>query len=1480
MTATRCLLLSLIVAALTPPAADAQRVWLQQGPGPNTLGQVEGITNGEVVGAIKSVAVHPTNADIMFVGAVNGGIWRTGNATAASPNWVPQLALDQSLNIGAIAYDPTDATNQTLMAGAGRFSSFGGRGHNLVGVWRTTDDGATWTLLNGGGTLTGINVSGVAPRGATLVLSANTATPFANRGVWRSINTGANWTQISGGAGTGLPLGASHDLAADPTNNARLYTNSGTTGIYRSDDTGATWTKVSDAAVDAALVGSTNVKISVGDANNVYVAIVAGGAIQLSGLFRSGDGGGTWTALDLPFTTENGFVLGTHPGGQGTTHLSIQADLTDDDVVYVAGDRQPFQDEGTTNTCVPCFPNSISANDFSGRLFRVDASLAAGTQATHITHTNTTNASSPHADSRDMAIDASGNLIETDDGGVYRRTTPLLNTGDWFSLNGDIKVTEFHDIAWDAVSKVAVGGAQDTGTPEQLNAGNVRWRSVSTADGGDVAIDDFGTPGSSIRYTSNQRLSRFRRRTVDAANTVTATVFPALTVVGGGAALVRTFKMPVAVNAVDPTRLIIVGGNSVYESSDQGNTISEIGVGIAQNTSNRDAIAYGAAGNADMLYVGSGDQVFIRNAAPPAVLTASATYPGAGTGRGVVDVVMDPAAPLVAYVADTTTVYRTPDGGATWVDITGDLMTLTPGSIRSITYSTSNADGAVIVGTQNGVYMAVGPAFNAWAEVAVGLPRAPVSDVHYNPADEILVAGLLGRGAWSVSLEERDPVDVALVLDFSGSMLSPACGGCDPKHEVLKDAVELFVQLWNVLTIPADRFGLNYFRTNINEFLVGGSALFPAAPNAAAIIGDVRGQTPSNATAMGGGIQQAVNRLTDATRPRNIILFTDGMQNVNPMVDATTFVIDNVPGRTNSNVNPTMPATDLNAALGIKVNTIGVGATPAFVDLLDDIASQTNGLFKLTTAPDDDLRRFYVEDLVDVLRTFSPQLIAYRYATLPADSAIQVFTTNVTARQVVFKLSWKRAAGGGAQMGIRVVKNGVDLTRYGRIISGPFYRIFTINVPTTVSGQPVTPGGDWQVFVSGVKGTRYEIAGLVEEETLEYEFSLGTSPRAAGAPIPLSVRLSFAGQPVTNAQVTARVLAPRQSLATLLATNATPAAPPGFQYETGATVAQRKLQLLLGQPAFRTAMLPDTSAITFTNNGNGTYSASFAATAQTGAYTVIFSVNGQRADIGTYERTEIRSISVRFGTPLLATSSVSAVPAGRAPAGQRWELTLRPRDSNGNYLGPDYGHAIVVTVNGARLTTPPVDRLDGSYLFQFTSNRPPAATDISITVLGQPLYTGPLPGIQGRGAAAVFALSAHVGLAFPSSGFPAAAKTGLLLEGDLEWRITQRFALEGVFGRYDFGSPGDITGGALFAKAYVPGAAWRPYAAIGAGAYSATGGGTAFGVGVTGGLNRPLAGRLEFDAAAGYLTLFNAATGTSSSTQTVLMLKAGLKLAL
>src|SRR6185312_4048622 len=114
------------------------------------------------------------------------------------------------------------------------------------------------------------------------------------------------------------------------------------------------------------------------------------------------------------------------------------------------------------------FPNSIGATTFDGRIFRCDSSLAVGSQCTWITASHTTSTSAPHSDSRSIAFEATtNNLLESDDGGIFRRTTPTLNTGDWFSVNGTLQVTEHTVCAFDAVASVVMCANQDNGVTEQ-----------------------------------------------------------------------------------------------------------------------------------------------------------------------------------------------------------------------------------------------------------------------------------------------------------------------------------------------------------------------------------------------------------------------------------------------------------------------------------------------------------------------------------------------------------------------------------------------------------------------------------------------------------------------------------------------------------------------------------------------------------------------------------------------------------------------------------------------------------------------------------------------------------------------------------------------------------------------------------------------------------------------------------------------------
>jgi hypothetical protein len=788
-----------LLLGLMPAAAGAAGgEWQQQGPGPAAGGGSEGISspvNNPITGAIETVVAHPSNVNIVWIGATNGGVFRTNNATALSPNWTAQTDNQTSLSIGALELDPTDGTHNTLVAGLGRTSSFAGEGGSRSGILRTTNGGTSWTLLSNG--LTGQNLRGVAARGAIIVVASDQSDSGDDDdvGIYRSTNTGASFTQLSGNGISGLPFGVAFDLVGDSTKSSRLFAviadlvDGENSGIYRSEDTGATWTKVSDAAQDDLLNAfPVNAELAVGKAGpttpNVYAAICTEeGQLALGGLFRTGNGAAaapTWTVLDDPGTIEEGEFVGTHPGKQCSPHLSLAADPSNPQVAFIGGDS------------VTDVPASLGNEDFSGRLFRIHAGLAPGIQVTPITHcatptfacggaVRTVNNSSPHADSREMVFDAQGKILQTDDGGIYKHTDPNGSTGDWVSLIGNLPVTETHDSIYDGISKVNLSGLQDNGTTLQNTLGDLGWGSTAGGDGGDVAVAEdqpsggacSGTPPCSTRYWSVQNFGGASRNVYDSNNTLQDAFDLALVPLSGDPDPEPQFVTPQEVNGADPARLILGADNGVYESTDELDTVRLISPATI-NAAGGDAIAYGTTGNANVLYFGSEDRVFVRTAAAPAV--PANTDPDAASDDFITGVDLVPGSTNDAFAVDRDQVFRTTNAGGSWSDITGNLVTsLNPGTLRSIAYVARATGDGLVVGTDRGVYLArQGSGFTSWEELGTGLPNAPVYELDDHPVDDLLAAGTLGRGTWTLSpvLPEKSeggctPSDTVACVDLT-----------------------------------------------------------------------------------------------------------------------------------------------------------------------------------------------------------------------------------------------------------------------------------------------------------------------------------------------------------------------------------------------------------------------------------------------------------------------------------------------------------------------------------------------------------------------------------------------------------------------------------------------------------------------------------------------------------------------------------------
>ncbi len=717
---------------------DPGGTWSNLGPAPAFNGQIEGIANRPVIGAVSAVAPHPTNAAILYVAAVNGGLWRSTNANSASPVWTRLFDTGASLSMSALRFDPTDSGAQTLIAGTGLVSSLGGVGGARTGVMRTTNGGTTWTVLNGGGTLNNISIRAVAARGSVLMAATSL-------GLYRSTNTGTNFTLVSGAGGSGLPAGSTTDLIGDPGNNSLLYTvvfNSAAPGIYRSVDTGANWTRVSDAPTDALINSGTRGLFAVGQSANIFLAVV-GSDGRLAAVIQSANGTTGWTNLGVPTTAEEGGALiGIHPGGQGSIHLSVAADPTDSNIVYVGGDRQPYFSEAAPGSGI-FFPNSLGALDYSGRLFRGNAGLPPATRWVALTHSGTSNGSSPHADSRSMAFDSAGDLIESDDGGVYKRLAPRMTTGSWTSLNGDLEVTEYHGMAYDGLSDRVIGGAQDTGTSEQQQINSRVFTSVHTGDGGDTAVDDISSATVSSRYSSFQSFGNFRRRVYNSANVLQSQTFPALTPINASPALSPQFYTPLAVNRVNGQRLLFGADNGLYASLDQGGTISRIST-VRVNAFVGDPLEYGVPSDPDLVYLGSGNNVYLAVGAGGALNLLGA--PGASS---VIDVAIDQAQPSRLFAMTFSTVHFSANSGSSFSNISANIGTFSPGALRSMVYVPRPAGDVLVVGADRGAFYArSNDGFSTWSRLGTGLPYAPVFELSYQNQRDALIAGTLGRGAW------------------------------------------------------------------------------------------------------------------------------------------------------------------------------------------------------------------------------------------------------------------------------------------------------------------------------------------------------------------------------------------------------------------------------------------------------------------------------------------------------------------------------------------------------------------------------------------------------------------------------------------------------------------------------------------------------------------------------------------------------------
>ena len=229
-----------------------------------------------------------------------------------------------------------------------------------------------------------------------------------------------------------------------------------------------------------------------------------------------------------------------------------------------------------------------------------------------------------------------------------------------------------------------------------------------------------------------------------------------------------------------------------------------------------------------------------------------------------------------------------------------------------------------------------------------------------------------------------------------------------------------------------------------------------------------------------------------------------------------------------------------------------------------------------------------------------------------------------------------------------------------------------------------------------------------------------------GDPLELEVRLLHEGQPLqADAEVTATILRPGQSLGTLLSQSPYPPEPTVFQTESGTSVGQRKLQLLLKNKAFWAKLAPMTERVTLKHQGEGRYTAVTTATSVPGTYRAVISIEGEADGVGSFVRSETLSTHVNFAHADITLSAPKIQEISETADGRQLRLSLRPQDSLGNFLGPDYASHIQVTLAEGTVAKEIKDHGDGRYDIDLSV---PGASDpaLTITVVGEPVFSGTL----------------------------------------------------------------------------------------------------------------------------------------------------------
>ncbi len=691
-----------VAEATMPQLGNRNRmVGAWQPLGPTSVVRTGGYLEG--LGRVNVIAFHPTDQNTFYLGTPAGGLWKTTDNAAT---WNSMSDFITRTGVSGIAIDHNTPETMYILTGDGDGAP--NQGTWSIGILKSTDGGSTWAAT--GYTLAVQDFI----KGYKLLMHPTDPDIMFATTIAGLLKTTDGWSTF-----TTVQTGNFRDVEFKPGDPSIVYATT-RNRFYKSTDAGDTFTETTSGLT----TGENRLELAVSpaSANSVYVlASSASGALpagQFRGLFLSSDSGDSFSQQTNTPNILGGNLNGGGTGSQGSYDLAIAVSPEDASIVNTGG------------------INTYRSTDSGVTMIRI----------THWDWRQPIAFEYTHADVHELVYNPlNNNLYTGTDGGISVSTDDGLN---WSTIWDGLSIMQFYDITGiESDPNIIIGGTQDNGTNKYV--GNPLIEHINGADGGGCMID-YNNPD--IIYSSWQRGVLWKSTDGGATRT---NISPA----GASGPFITKYEM-------DPnTPEIIYGGyiNGIRRSADAGANWSNIGSSVGN------ALAVGDD-NPARLYAAAGSNLQTTADTGSNWSTITGPWPN----LTITSITIDPDdankvwITLGGYTAGEK-VYHSDDAGASWTNVSGTLPNV-PALSSDIDNRPGASDDSIYVGMDVGVYFSSD--FIPWMLYETGIPNVPIYDLQINESNELIRAGTFGRGLWEAPL--FNPVltvickDITKQLDANG----------------------------------------------------------------------------------------------------------------------------------------------------------------------------------------------------------------------------------------------------------------------------------------------------------------------------------------------------------------------------------------------------------------------------------------------------------------------------------------------------------------------------------------------------------------------------------------------------------------------------------------------------------------------------------------------------------------------------------------